>query len=500
MPAATVGEIIFAGGLCSARRGRLEMIGWRKPKTGRVLCAAVALAVVLVPVSGASARGAAAALSLSKTKAPPTALVVVGGSGFASGEPVDLSLGSASLGSVQADGGGGFSLAVRIPAATLPGSYTLTAVGRSSGLEAGRHLTVRANWAQLLSSGARGGFNPYENVLGPGNVGGMVELWHKSSAVGIDSSPVVSNGLVYIAEADFWTTDQLLAYNALTGRLRWSANTWGDVHGAPAVANGVVYVATERGNQYLEAFDATTGTQLWSAPVGSYCSPAVADGTVYLTGLDGRLYAFDAASGALRWNTPNISLGPFSSPSAAKGMAYVGSGDGNLYAFDAATGTQQWTAQTGGPVDSSPAVVNGVVYIGSEDGSVYAFSARTGALRWSTPTGGAILGSAAVANGTVYIGSFDGNLYALDSKTGAVRWTWQSTYGGWIESAIAVANGVVYPVVDDMFLYAVDTANGTELWSWHLGSQTRSSPAVANGIVYIGSWEGTLHAFGLPPG
>ncbi len=476
------------------------MVAWRKLKTGWILWVAVALVAVLVPVSSGSAREAAATLLLSKTKAPPTALVVVGGSGFASGELIDLSLGTTSLASVEADAGGGFSQAVRIPAATLPGSYTLTAAGRSSGLIVDRHFTVRTNWAQLLGSGARGGFNPYENVLDPGNVGGMVELWHKSSAVGVDSSPVVANGLVYIAEADFWTTDQLLAYNAVTGRLRWSANTWGDVHGAPAVANGRVYVATERGNQYVEAFDATTGAQLWSAPVGSYCSPAVADRTVYVTALDGRLYAFDAVSGVLRWSTPNISLGPFSSPAAAKGIVYVGSGDGNVYAFDAATGTEQWTAPTGGTVDSSPAVVNGVVYTGSEDGNVYALSARTGALRWSTPTGGAIVGSAAVANGTVYIGSFDGNLYALDSKTGSVRWTWQSSDSGWIESAIAVANGVVYPVTNAMTLHAVDTTSGTGLWSWRFGSQSSSSPAVANGIIYIGSWDGNLHAFGLPPG
>ena len=67
-----------------------------------------------------------------------------------------------------------------------------------------------------------------------------------------------------------------------------------------------------------------------------------------------------------------------SSPAVANGMVYVGSGDGKLYAFDAATGVQKWTSSAG--IDtgdtiyfSSPAVANGVVYVGSTDGKLYAF-------------------------------------------------------------------------------------------------------------------------------
>ena len=64
----------------------------------------------------------------------------------------------------------------------------------------------------------------------------------------------------------------------------------------------------------------------------------------------------------------------YSSPAVANGVVYVGSDDGKLYALDAVTGALKWSYFTRrGLIQSSPAVANGVVYIGSTDHNVYAF-------------------------------------------------------------------------------------------------------------------------------
>ena len=63
----------------------------------------------------------------------------------------------------------------------------------------------------------------------------------------------------------------------------------------PTVAGGVVYYGDGPGNQLI-AFDATTGTQLWSS--GStiegavYGAPIVVNGRVFVGAWDGKLYAF----------------------------------------------------------------------------------------------------------------------------------------------------------------------------------------------------------------
>ena len=47
-----------------------------------------------------------------------------------------------------------------------------------------------------------------------------------------------------------------------------------------------------------------------------------------------------------------------------------------------------------------------------------------------------------MANGIVYVGSADGKVSALNATTGATVWT--VTTGGGVQSSPAVANGIVY--------------------------------------------------------
>jgi outer membrane protein assembly factor BamB len=58
-----------------------------------------------------------------------------------------------------------------------------------------------------------------------------------------------------------------------------------------------------------------------------------------------------------------------------------------------------------------------------------------------------------------------------------------------------VANGVVYVGSDDGDVYALNAKTGAKLWS-HAISSGWSSPAVANGMMYIGGGN-NVYAFGL---
>jgi serine/threonine-protein kinase len=103
-----------------------------------------------------------------------------------------------------------------------------------------------------------------------------------------------------------------------------------------------------------------------------------------------------------------------------------------------------------------------------------------------------------VANGVVYVGSVDKNVYALNAKTGAKLWSY--TTGSFVTSSPAVANGVVYVLSDN--LYALKASTGALLWSYPVSGSTNvcclsSSPAVVNGAVYVGSVDGNVYAFGL---
>ena len=75
--------------------------------------------------------------------------------------------------------------------------------------------------------------------------------------------------------------------------------------------------------------------------------------------------------------------------------------------------------------------------------------------------------------------------------------------GGPVISSPAVAGGVVYVGSNDGFLYAFDAKGGAGCdlftcvprWRGATGGPVSSSPVVAGGLVFVGSWDGKLYAF-----
>src|SRR5205823_9213817 len=136
---------------------------------------------------------------------------------------------------------------------------------------------------------------------------------------------------------------------------------------------------------------------------------------------------------------------------------------------------------------------------------------------WTAATGADVYSSPAVANGVVYVGSQDGKLYAFDAAgTTNCSGTPKTCYPLWtaanstaisdaVNSSPAVANGTVYVGFNDFKLYAFDAAGTTNcsgtpktcspLWTATTGGAVYSSPAVANGTVYVGSYDTKMYAF-----
>jgi outer membrane protein assembly factor BamB len=326
----------------------------------------------------------------------------------------------------------------------------------------------------------------------------------------------------------------------------WTGAVGGNIQSNPAIVSGVVYVGSANGKLFAFAAgcagDDGTCNPLWTATTGGSIksSPAVVNGVVYVGSADDKLYAFDAAgpdadcSGTPRVCTPLWTATTAgivdSSPAVSAGVVYVGSEDSSLYAFDAAGVTRCsgvapsktclpiWTGVTGFGIGSSPSVSGGVVYVGSEDHKLYAFNVGCGSggaicsPAWTATTNGAVFSAPAVTGGAVYVGTNNGTLYAYDAagvtgcsgvapaRTCTALWTGATT--GFIYDSPAVANGVVYvgATDDKLYAFAVGCASGgnpcSPLWTGTTGNQiVYSSPAVANGVVYIGSRDNKLYAF-----
>ena len=59
-----------------------------------------------------------------------------------------------------------------------------------------------------------------------------------------------------------------------------------------------------------------------------------------------------------------------------------------------------------------------------------------------------------------------------------------------------LAGNEVFLTGNDRYIYALNAETGCEVWKYMTGSGIMSSPSVADGIVYVGSDDGSIYAIG----
>lgn len=305
------------------------------------------------------------------------------------------------------------------------------------------------------------------------------------------------------------------------GRLKWKYKLDYYAPASPTVWEDTVYLMTSHNGSF--AINASTGVFKWNNRDIGYSpdSPAVAEGRVFAQAW--YFYSLDADTGEVMWRYQGgNSFHSF--PAIANNTVYIGNGDKNLYAFDPETGRVRWNYTTIGSVNTL-AVADKTVYLTSvqivnitvakgmdrsndrieTDNRIYALDVDTGMLKWEfTPRGMISYCGPAVADGILYVGTdyTDNVLYALDARTGKIRWN--RTINVSISSP-AIAEGTVYIGSEDSNLYALDAKTGEQKWKFSVRESEMpggvvSSPAYAEGVIYFGDLNGNLYALDAKTG
>ena len=111
--------------------------------------------------------------------------------------------------------------------------------------------------------------------------------------------------------------------------------------------------------------------------------------------------------------------------------------------------------------------------------------------------------------GGMYGDKGNGTLHAIDLRTSDDKWAKITHRAGtpqaWREVLMcspAVHEGVVYIGSEHGELFALDTAKGTQLWSLDVGSAIRSAPSIStgDGTLYFGAADGKLYALDAKSG
>ena len=337
--------------------------------------------------------------------------------------------------------------------------------------------------------------------------------WSKSLGGNIHvSSPVVSNGTVYIGVADeeFGGHAGVYALETQTGEVKWIYRTISSIKHTVSASNGMVYAVDVLGN--VVALNAGTGALQWSFSLGSaidrwvYTSPVVKDGVVYV-GCASVFVALDALTGRQIWLAPSMggALPCLASPTAGSTTIHANAlwGDG-VYALRMDTGANIWRKQYTWVI-STPAYSQSALYY-TGDNALYAVQPETGTQLWSFALANPTISSPTVSGSTLYIGGPDGKMYAINTANGNAVWSYQTGSGNIafgpyarggsiIVSSPTVSGNTVYFGSANGNLYALDKGTGSELWKYDLGAPVTSSPAVSGNAVYIASFDGTVYAF-----
>src|SRR5208283_1043698 len=113
-------------------------------------------------------------------------------------------------------------------------------------------------------------------------------------------------------------------------------------------------------------------------------------------------------------------------------------------------------------------------------------STNSSMLLWKYTTNSSVLSSPAIENRCVYFGSKDNYIYCLNASSGNIVWSFGPA-GGEVDSSPAIYSGRIFVGADDGFVYCLDAATGQPYWIKWIAGFIHSSPAVADGCVYIGS-------------
>ena len=95
--------------------------------------------------------------------------------------------------------------------------------------------------------------------------------------------------------------------------------------------------------------------------------------------------------------------------------------------------------------------------------------------------------------GVVYLKDNNGTLHAVSALTGKVRWTQAGPQTGFY--GLTAADGTVY-YTTALALQALDAKTGKPTWAFSPAGNAEllSTPAVAGGLVLIGSHDDSLYA------
>jgi outer membrane protein assembly factor BamB len=254
------------------------------------------------------------------------------------------------------------------------------------------------------------------------------------------------------------------------------------------------------------AFDSRTGKLVWKDQVDKGSIPTDITGSgsnVYTVASRDRLVCRNLQTGTIRWRfqTPNSGRWWWSeAPAVTADRVFFGGLDGTIYAFDAASGRIIWKRPMGSRISTSVVLVKEDLYFGTSNGYIYRVGTKDGEIFARMKIEPTPVSAPAVTRGLLlyflYPGGGPGGrgetLICLDRSLNVIRWRHQSA--SWDTNRPYVWRGLVLVGGTDGKIIAFRVGDGSQQWSYKFGGVIRSISG-DNQSLYVGALDGMVYAF-----
>lgn len=239
---------------------------------------------------------------------------------------------------------------------------------------------------------------------------------------GYAASPLLA-GDTLVLQHDMEKQQTILGLDPLTGNIRWqttrpAATSWS----SPTLlltADGFPVIFTA-GSAKAEAFDLTTGKQLWENEClgGEVATSAfVYQGNFYFANAGTVAIAFEPLSPTPRWQNHNVPMPDVASPVAAENTMYLFTSGGTVIGLNASTGEELFEENFDNGFYSSPVVVGGKIIAVNLDGKLIVVtpSSERFILEAEHDLEKSVVAIPAFAQGRIIIRTVDNQLLCLEA-------------------------------------------------------------------------------------
>lgn len=290
------------------------------------------------------------------------------------------------------------------------------------------------------------------------------------------------------------------------GELLWSYDATADngtpnFHGNALFAGDLVVVGTDgRDRGFLYAFDRATGDVRWrqAAPGGFPSDVQTRGSRAYAVTMTGEVRCLDLRTGETLWSVEGVE----GERLLRSAVVFAGDGivvtlpSGKVFSLDVESGEVVWKSRLPGRLNTSPVVIGREIHVGDIEGRIHRLSLQEGRVLGTFEAKSPVYGSLLSAGECLLALWAEDTLACLDPKLGTVKWS-RKAPTTWSSFQPLIRSGLVVVGTESGEVHAFRLADGSTAWTRRVEG-TIKGLGTHEGVLYVGTSQGRVYALQFP--